>query len=120
MLFRRHLLAFGLLACLWPEAAGAHALLLSSDPTAGAAVGGPDIALTLRYNSRVDADRSRLTLNGPDGKSRPLAVGRGESPSILASRADGLSAGRYTLRWEVLSVDGHISRGDLPFSVAVP
>jgi methionine-rich copper-binding protein CopC len=28
-----------------------------------------------------------------------------------------LATGVYVLRWQVLAVDGHITRGDIPFSV---
>ena len=28
-----------------------------------------------------------------------------------------LQPGAYTLRWQVLAIDGHITRGDVPFTV---
>jgi methionine-rich copper-binding protein CopC len=31
---------------------------------------------------------------------------------------DGLGSGAYRLRWQVLAVEGHITRGDIPFTVA--
>ncbi|TAI60323.1 copper resistance protein CopC, partial [Bradyrhizobium sp. Leo170] len=35
----------------------------------------------------------------------------------LDAEAKGLSPGAWRLRWQVLSVDGHITRGDIPFTV---
>jgi methionine-rich copper-binding protein CopC len=31
-----------------------------------------------------------------------------------------LAPGNYTIRWQVLAVDGHITRGDVPFTVTAP
>ena len=31
-----------------------------------------------------------------------------------------LQPGEYTVRWQVLAVDGHITRGDVPFTVTAP
>ena len=107
------------LAGLSPPAT-AHAIISDSSPAAGATVTGPDIPMSLRYNSRIDAERSRLTLIGPDGKSTPLPLAPSPAPDILAAKATGLAPGDYRLRWQVLAVDGHITRGDIPFHVAAP
>jgi len=32
----------------------------------------------------------------------------------------GLAAGAYRLRWQVLASDGHITRGEIPFTVTSP
>ena len=39
---------------------------------------------------------------------------------MLAAKASGLAPGAYRLRWQVLSVDGHVSRGDVNFKVRAP
>src|SRR5262245_16348245 len=99
-------------AGLSPRAA-AHAIISGSTPAAGATVTGPDVPMSLRYNSRIDAERSRLTLIGPDGKSTPLLLAPSPAPDMLAAKATGLAPGDYRLRWQVLAVDGHITRGDI-------
>lgn len=114
----RSLAVLSAIAAAAGSSAQAHALLLSSQPAAGESVAGPDVDFTLRYNSRVDAARSRLTLKDDGGKTRRLDAGAGDGPNLLRGHADGLGAGKFTLHWEVLSVDGHISGGDLPFVVA--
>ncbi len=100
--------------------AAAHAIITGSTPGAGATVTGPDIAMSVRYNSRIDAERSRLTLIGADGKSTPLPIAASPAPDMLTAKATGLKPGDYRLRWQVLAVDGHITRGDIPFTVAQP
>jgi methionine-rich copper-binding protein CopC len=80
-------------------------------------VAGPNVVFRLRFNSRVDASRSRLELVSPDGKVIPLSMGQQLSPDRLSAKSLNMSRGRYTLKWQVLSADGHITRGQVPFDV---
>ncbi len=98
----------------------AHAVLKSSSPAAGSVVAGPDVPVTLTFNVRVDAARSRLELLLPDASTIPLPAGEQPSPDTLASKVNGLKSGAYTIRWQVLAPDGHISRGEIPFTVKNP
>ena len=106
----------GLLALL-AAPAWAHAIVLEAVPDVDAAVAGPDVEVRLRFNSRIDHRRSRLTLTDAQGRSRGLAVDPDGGPAMLAGHAAGLAPGRYRLRWQVLAEDGHITRGDIPFRV---
>jgi hypothetical protein len=94
-----------------------HAILLAAKPASGQVVSGPKIEVNLRFNSRIDAQRSRLTVAGSDGKPRSLPIGSQSSPDSLGAEANGLEIGAYVLRWQVLAVDGHITRGEVPFRV---
>jgi methionine-rich copper-binding protein CopC len=108
------LLAAPLSAPAWP-----HAILRRGVPAIGGSVPAGKLAVELHYNSRIDAARSRLTLTGPDQPARTLPLADAEAPDVL--RADvTLAPGRYTLRWQVLATDGHITRGDVPFTVTGP
>jgi len=111
-------LLLGLVTSIDP--ADAHAIVTQSTPAADAAVTGPDVTVELRFNSRIDHLRSRLTLYLPDGGSRPLSQAPGAAPDVIAAKAAGLPPGAYRLRWQVLAVDGHITRGDIPFRVVAP
>ena len=113
---RRAVLAGGLVAALSPVPADAHAILEASEPAAGAAVPAGPVALKLRFNSRIDRERSRLTLTRPDQSKTVLPIDPGGPPDRLTSTAT-LTPGAYVLRWQVLAVDGHITRGDVPFTV---
>lgn len=98
--------------------AQAHAILMQSDPThAGQVPPGPR-TLTLRFNSRLDRLRSRLTLTRPDKSQTVLPLLDGPDDQLAAGVT--LAPGRHTLRWQVLAIDGHITRGDLPFTVVAP
>jgi len=95
-----------------------HAIVVAAEPAVGAVLHGPKAQVKLRFNSRIDVERSRLTLISPDGTARPLTLAPSDEPDTLAARVDGLASGGYRLRWQVLAVDGHITRGDVPFTVA--
>ncbi len=107
------LIFFGLL--LLPRLALAHAHLLSSSPAANATVHGPDVAIELQFNSRVDGVHSTLGLVTQNG-SVTLVRDTQHTPTTLNAHAT-LKPGNYTLRWQALSTDGHITRGEIPFSV---
>ncbi len=111
------------------DVAGAHAILVESHPKPAEEVTGPDVDVSLEFNSRIDASRSSLQLAPDDGVPGPAAVGAGSQtlqitesaePNKLASKLEGLAPGSYRLRWQVLSVDGHVSRGDVKFRVRAP
>jgi methionine-rich copper-binding protein CopC len=100
-----------------PRSAAAHAILVEARPAARTTVAGPDVAFSLRFNSRIDGARSRLSLVRPDKSTGALELDRQETPQVLAARARGLAPGAYRLRWQVLAADGHVTRGEIPFRV---
>jgi copper resistance protein C len=105
-----------LLLVLTPRFVWAHAVLVSSTPAVRAVLHGPDIAIDLKFNSRVDGARCRIALTLPDGITQALQIEKQTIPNGLSSHAQ-LKPGTYTLHWQVLAVDGHITRGAIPFKV---
>jgi methionine-rich copper-binding protein CopC len=95
----------------------AHAILMESTPKLNSTVKGPDFAITLRYNVRIDGGRSRVRVVSPEGKVSTLTVASQATPDTLQSHATGLQPGAYKLQWQVLASDGHMSRGEIPFTV---
>jgi len=113
------LILFAVVAAFFNVApAAAHAILLESNPPLKSAVSGPDVPIKLRFNVRIDALRSRLTLIHPDGSAQALEINKQTPADTLSAEATGLPAGAYRLRWQVLASDGHITRGEIPFTVA--
>lgn len=88
----------------------AHAVLTSFK------VEGHDVVL--RFNGRVDAARSRLSLLTAEGAApQKIECEAGEDQATLKGHLGDAAPGSYVLRWEVLSVDGHISRADQPLTL---
>lgn len=105
------------IALIAPRAALAHAVLVSSQPAANSTISGPEVAVLLKYSSRVDLEHSTLTLLDPDGKVEKIAIESEPSPGSLTAKLSGLVKGAYVLRWQILAMDGHITRGTIPFQV---
>jgi copper resistance protein C len=108
------------LACLiaifvLSESAFAHARLLSSTPQADGTMHGPLISIDLKFNSRVDGLRSHLDLVLPNGRVEPLRI-QTRGKAELGAQTH-LAPGPYAIRWQALSTDGHITRGEIPFTV---
>lgn len=96
----------------------AHDLVRRSDPAADAAVVAGPVPVVVTYSGRIDRARSRLVLVASDGARRELALDGSSSPDVLeASAPVDLAPGAYVLHWVVLSSDGHLTRGDIPFRV---
>jgi methionine-rich copper-binding protein CopC len=112
-------LAVAALLCTAAAPAFAHAILEQSDPPAGGSVAAGHATLRLRYNSRIDKGRSRLVATEPDHRQVVLPIAQDGPPDELRTEAD-LTPGAWVVRWQVLAVDGHITRGDVPFTVTGP
>ena len=116
MLHRVALAAALLLVPFLPRIALAHAILMTSEPPVSGTVPPGATTLQLQYNSRIDQGRSRVSLSQPNGQDERLTLLPSQQPDVL--RADAtLTPGDYVLHWFVLATDGHITRGDVPFSV---
>jgi methionine-rich copper-binding protein CopC len=102
-----------------PAPAMAHAILIDSTPAIRATVAPGAVGFTLRYNSRIDRQRSRLTLIAPDKSQTKLPIGTDGPEDVMTTTAE-VKPGDYTIRWQVLATDGHITRGDVPFTVRAP
>jgi methionine-rich copper-binding protein CopC len=108
----RYLLLTLLLA---PRLAWAHAILMQSQPAEQSSIPAGSTEIVLRYNSRIDHARSRLTLRGTNAEMT-LPLHPDSAPDVLGTSAE-LTPGDYVLHWQVLAVDGHVTRGDVRFSV---
>ena len=115
---RRVLLAAGVLAALaFPAAASAHATLLSTTPANGAVLAVAPNVVTLRFDdtvrvaggtAAVDNETQASVLDG-----RPTARGRVLSIPLRPNLRDGA----YSVRWSIVSDDGHHEEGVLAFAV---
>jgi len=99
-----------------PLPAFAHAILVESTPAVGASIPAGDTPFRLRFNSRIDRARSRLILIRPDHSTSVVPIDDQGSDDVLIGHV-ALPAGSFVLRWQVLAVDGHITRGDVPLIV---
>ena len=104
---------------LQPAVATAHAVLVKSTPGRRAVVPVSPPRVELVFNERLEPAYSTLSVwsgantRMDDGK----AVVGPDDPRRLSVTLPRLDAGAYTVRFRVLSVDGHIVEGTVPFEV---
>ena len=101
---------------LMPGGVSAHAVIQESTPAEGASMPA-DSTVRLRFNSRIDRARSRLTLSSDEAGTMAVPLAADTPPDTLGAQLNGLAPGAYRLLWQVLSVDGHITRGEIRFRV---
>ncbi|MDQ2694717.1 MAG: copper resistance protein CopC [Pseudomonadota bacterium] len=97
-------------------AAWGHAIVVESQPVAGARLAQPPPRIVLRFNVRIEKSLVRATLSGPDG-DRELPVTADGAADRLEMPLPPLPPGAYALRYKVLAADGHATEGILRFTV---
>lgn len=98
----------------------AHAIIVEAAPEVGAVLHAGAVDVRLRFNSRIDRHRSRLKLLDALGMETVVALDDNTPTDVITAHIPSLAPGDYRLRWQVLALDGHITRGDIPFSVTAP
>jgi methionine-rich copper-binding protein CopC len=107
------------LVLVFPASGWAHAYLVKSSPARRAVLSNPPSRVVLWFNERLEAQFSQLSVWNREGgqvDSGDTQVGP-EDLKKLSVGIPPLPAGAYSVKFRVLSVDGHIVEGELPFSV---
>ncbi|WP_049974228.1 copper resistance CopC family protein [Azospirillum sp. B4] len=105
---------------LVPTAAEAHAIVIDSNPKVNDTLGVGGNVLKVHFNSRIDRARSKLTIIAADKTEVPVTMQASPDDETLTGQVTLPFAGSFKLRWQVLAVDGHTTRGDIPFTVTQP
>lgn len=98
--------------------AWAHAYPAVSVPNNGATLKEPPSEVRIQFTEAIEMAFSAVTVIGPNkevvsqGKLRKLA------DDSVAIGLKPLQAGNYTVEWQVLSVDTHVTEGVLRFTIA--
>ncbi len=113
---RRALAVTCLLAAVFPPLAHAHARLVRSEPASGAVVARAPGSVRLSYDDIVSVGPGNEVVRNGGGSvlaGRPAAKGH----VLTLPLRRGLADGDYSVRWSVISNDGHIVQGVLAFAV---
>jgi len=105
------------------SSAFAHAGLVSSEPGRRAVMTVPPKEIRLCFNENIEAKFSKVTLS--DGKGAAVPLGEVQTdpkaPScLLAPLISPLRNGSYTIKYRVLSVDGHVVDYGYGFKLNAP
>jgi methionine-rich copper-binding protein CopC len=110
------------LLVLAPVLGWAHAYLVKSSPARRAVLVRPPTEVQLWFNERLEAAFSKLTVVDATGRQVDTGAVRvgPDDPKRLSVGVPPLAPGTYTVRYRVLSVDGHIVESDFPFTIREP
>ena len=102
--------------------AGAHSRLERAAPAAGSAVRASPPQLKLWFTERLEPAFSKVEVFDRNGrqvdKGDPEV--HGDDAKLLQVSLPSLAPGTYRVKWRVLSVDTHVSKGDFTFNVVAP
>lgn len=123
---RRRRLVMGLLAGAGAfglhTAAHAHAAMVKSEPARRAVLRKAPKQLRLWFNERLEPAYASIVLSR--GDTQAVATGKAQvdagDPKLLVLDLPPLEPGAYTVRYRVLSVDGHTVVYGYTFSIAPP
>ena len=95
----------------------AHDQLVSSNPSDGAKLDKQPEWLELEFSGDVQKIGTEIVVdhNGKDVSAGEISV---DGTSVKSALPDDLGAGDYTVKWRVVSQDGHPISGDFTFSIA--
>lgn len=97
----------------------AHATLLEMEPAENVVAQDPPSELILRFNEPIEHDLAMVTVYDWNGK--PVFSGNSDGDIEKAPKMEfslpELEQGTYTVKWDVVSADGHPVSGSYAFSV---
>jgi len=107
------------LLSFWAGTAAADAVRMrESNPAAEAIVQGINAQYVVRFDGPVNHAASLLEIVQGDRTLHQMKPRLDSSPDALYAEAETPPPGRYVLRWQARSATGHVSTGDIPFTVA--
>ncbi|EZH64326.1 hypothetical protein DH09_01000 (plasmid) [Bacillaceae bacterium JMAK1] len=94
----------------------AHSYVTSSTPEDGETIEQPIEIIDLTFDAGIEPS-STITIQDADGTDYEISELNIEETEITVELSDILFTGDYTLEWEALGVDGHITEGTIQFQV---
>jgi len=116
----RNAALIGLALIVNPATLAAHAYPAVSIPNNGATVRESPREVRIQFTEGVEIGFSQIIVKGPKGEIVSEGKLRQLANDTLAVDVKPLAAGNYSVEWQVLSVDTHITDGTLRFTVALP
>jgi copper resistance protein C len=102
-----------------PSSSWGHAYLVKSSPARRAVLSSLPTRVVLWFNERLEPQFSHLSIWNADGQQvdgGDVQVGPDDSKRLSVG-IPTLPAGSYTIKYRVLSVDGHVVEAEFPFTV---
>jgi copper resistance protein C len=112
-------LELSILLLVIPSTCWSHAYLVKSSPARRAVLPGAPARLVLWFNERLEAQFSQVTVWNTQGQQvdrSDVQVDPADAKQLSVG-IQTLPAGTYTVKYRVLSVDGHVVESEFSFTV---
>jgi len=121
MTSRRGLLLAAITAmmALLPSSTFPHSLLVRAQPGQRSTVARPPERVQMWFSERLEPAYATASVWSAAGKQVDAgdATVDQNDPTLLSVSTPGLAPGRYTVRFRVLSVDGHVVESSYTFTI---
>jgi copper transport protein len=113
----RKLLAAALVALAFPAVASAHATLLTTTPGVGQRLARSPAEVRLTFDQSVEALGTAIRVFDSKGRLLSRQTVTSADKRTIRTPVARLARGGYTIRWRVVSADGHVVSGLYTFGV---
>jgi copper transport protein len=114
---KRAVLVLVLAALAAPAGAAAHATLLRTLPANGAVLGRAPTAVRVVFDDRVRVAPGNAAVANTTASSVLAGSARTTGDDLILPLRSGLANGAYSIRWSIVSDDGHREEGVIAFAV---
>ncbi|PKE30293.1 hypothetical protein CWS43_11745 [Rahnella sp. AA] len=98
----------------------AHAHLKTETPAADSILSASPTELSLGFSEGIEPNFSKISLTDAGQKAvktGKMTLAANDNTQVVLPLSDALSAGKYIVSWNVVSVDGHKTHGQYSFIV---
>lgn len=111
-----------IMALMYTGQVFAHASLVKAEPARRAVLSTAPIQVRLWFNEEIEAAYASLSVL--DENKKPITdnkvVVHPEDPKSIVLDLPAMQAGQYTVKFRVLSVDGHVVDSEYNFTISDP
>jgi copper transport protein len=116
-LVRRTVVLFAVAALIAPASAAAHATLIGTTPADGAVLDRAPQSVHVQFDDPVHVASGNAAVSNATNSSVLGGAPRTVGHALLIPLRTGLADGSYSVRWSIVSDDGHREQGVLAFAV---
>jgi len=102
---------------LFPQGVDAHAQIQRSSPAAESELSSAPREIRITYTENINGDLSTATLWTESGDSVSVKLSTENDNVLILTPSSDLADGVYKVKWQVLSVDTHVTEGSFRFAV---
>ena len=116
-LVKRTVVLLALVALIAPASAAAHATLIKTTPADGAVLNGAPQSVRVEFDDRIHVASGNAAVSNTSNASVLDGAPHTAGHTLVLPLRAGLANGSYSVRWSIVSEDGHREQGVLAFAV---